>query len=148
MILVASFFCGLVFAVGLGISGMTDADTVLAFLDLAGGWDPTLAFVMVGAIGAHRLFYGSILRRESPLLGGAFHVPDRSGLDPRLLGGAVLFGLGWGMSGYCPGPAVVGTLSGAVQPVVLTIGMLIGMGLFEVVLDWRGGSQSSTVVDG
>jgi len=148
VILVASFFCGLLFAVGLGISGMTNADTVLAFLDLAGGWDPTLAFVMVGAIGAHRLFYGPILRRESPLLGQAFHVPDRTELDSRLLGGAVLFGLGWGMSGYCPGPAVVGTLSGAAEPLVLIIGMLVGMGLFEVVQGRQGGAQLESVVDG
>ena len=146
--LFASFLCGLVFAVGLGVSGMTNADTVLAFLDLAGGWDPTLAFVMVGAIGAHRLFYGAILRRDSPLLGGAFQVPNRLEIDPRLAGGAVLFGLGWGLSGYCPGPAVVATASGAVEPVVLTIGMLVGMGLFEGLPALRGRGREAAVADG
>lgn len=139
MILLSAFVSGVVFAIGLGISGMTNADTVLAFLDLAGGWDPTLAFVMVGAIGAHRLVYGAILRREAPVLGGSFNLPEQTSIDRSLLLGAGLFGLGWGMSGYCPGPAVVGTISGTVEPVVLALGMVVGMGLYEGLSARRGG---------
>ena len=135
----APFVCGVVFALGLGISGMTNADTVLAFLNLAGTWDPTLAFVMVGAIGAHRLLYGPILRRGSPLLEPAFHLPAATGLDRPLLVGATLFGLGWGLSGYCPGPAVVSTVTGATEAVTFSVAMIAGMALHKAL-----GTDSTT----
>ncbi|MDP6932359.1 MAG: YeeE/YedE family protein [Myxococcota bacterium] len=130
MKLVASFASGVIFALGLGLAGMTDADTVLAFLNLAGTWDPTLAFVMVGAIGVHRLLYGWITRREEPILEDQFHLPVVQGIDRPLLGGAALFGLGWGLSGYCPGPAVVSVVSGSVEAVSFTGAMLVGVVLY------------------
>ena len=129
MKLLASFFCGVVFALGLGISGMTHADTVLAFLNLAGTWDPTLAFVMVGAIGAHRLLYGWIIRREAPVLEDTFHLPDATEIDRPLLAGAALFGLGWGLSGYCPGPAVVSVVTGSNEALAFSVAMLAGVAL-------------------
>lgn len=129
MKLLAPFVCGAVFALGLGISGMTNADTVLAFLNLAGTWDPTLAFVMVGAIGTHRLVYGFITRRASPVLESTFHLPTATDLDRPLLAGAALFGLGWGLSGYCPGPAVVSTVTGAPEAITFAVAMLAGIAL-------------------
>jgi uncharacterized membrane protein YedE/YeeE len=129
MKLLVPFVCGMVFALGLGISGMTNADTVLAFLNLAGTWDPTLAFVMVGAIGAHRLVYGPIMRRASPVLESTFHLPTATEMDRPLLAGAALFGLGWGLSGYCPGPAVVSTVTGAPEAITFAVAMIAGMAL-------------------
>jgi hypothetical protein len=125
--LLASFACGVVFALGLGIAGMTNADTVLAFLNLAGTWDPTLAFVMVGAIGIHRLLYGWITRREAPILEESFHLPVSQGIDRSLLVGAALFGLGWGLSGYCPGPAVVSVVAGSEEALSFAVAMLAGV---------------------
>ena len=129
MKLLVPFVCGAVFALGLGIAGMTNADTVLAFLNLAGTWDPTLAFVMVGAIGTHRLVYGPITRRASPVLEPTFHLPAATELDRSLLAGAALFGLGWGLSGYCPGPALVSTVTGAPEAITFAVAMLAGMAL-------------------
>ncbi len=105
--LLPPFVGGFVFALGLGISGMTDADKVLGFLNLAGDWDPALAFVMVGAIGVHLILYRLIVRRPSPLFGDRFHLPTRRDISPRLLTGAAIFGVGWGMGGFCPGPGLV-----------------------------------------
>jgi len=93
--LIASFVGGLVFALGLGVSGMTDANKIIGFLNLAGDWDPSLAFVMVGAIGVHLLLYRLILKRKSPLFADCFHVPTRRDINPKLVGGSALFGMGW-----------------------------------------------------
>ena len=127
---VSVFACGIIFALGLGISGMTDANKVINFLNVASGqWDPSLAFVMVGAIGAHRLLYGPITRRASPVLEPTFHLPTATDLDRPLLAGAALFGLGWGLSGYCPGPAVVSTVTGAPEAITFAVAMLAGIAL-------------------
>ena len=107
----AAFFGGVLFALGLGISGMTDANKVIHFLNLAGDWDPSLAFVMVGAIGVHLILFRLILRRPTPLYDVTFHLPTAKGLDAKLLGGSALFGVGWGLGGFCPGPGLV-SLSG------------------------------------
>jgi len=93
--LIASFVGGLVFALGLGVSGMTDANKIIGFLNLAGDWDPSLAFVMVGAIGVHLLLYRLILKRKSPLFADCFHVPPRRDINPKLVGGSARFGMGW-----------------------------------------------------
>ena len=95
---------GALFGVGLVLSGMTRADKVIGFLDLFGDWDPTLAFVMMGAIAMHLTLYRIILRRQSPLWGDRFHVPTRRDISPQLVVGAAIFGVGWGLGGYCPGP--------------------------------------------
>lgn len=113
--LVAAAVSGVVFAFGLALSGMTNPAKVIGFLDVTGAWDPSLAFVMGGAIGTHFFVARWALKRKSAghssLLGAAFDVPARQTIDGKLLAGAALFGLGWGASGYCPGPAIVGAAS-------------------------------------
>ena len=101
-----AFVSGLLFAVGLTISKMTDPQTVLAFLDLAGAWEPSLALVMLGAIGSYGLLAPLALRRSRPLLASRFVLPRSERVDRRALVGAVIFGAGWGLAGYCPGPAI------------------------------------------
>jgi len=124
-----AFVAGAVFAVGLAIAEMTKPDKVIAFLDLAGDWDPSLAFVMVGAIGFHAVTYRLISRREAPILAAVFHIPSRQDLDKSLLVGASLFGAGWGLGGFCPGPAVASIGSAAVEVGVFVIAMMVGMWL-------------------
>lgn len=130
MRLISSFLCGLLFALGLGISGMTRPDKVIGFLDVAGNWDPTLAFVMAGALAVVLPAFFWILRQPAPLLGGDFALPQKHKMEGRLLGGAALFGAGWGLSGYCPGPAIVSlvTLHGSVIAFVLAMvgGLVLG----------------------
>ena len=124
-----SFLAGLVFAIGLGVGGMTQPAKVLAFLDVAGRWDPSLALVMAGAIAVYAPVSHWALRRSAPLFASRFQVPARRDLDASLIGGAVLFGLGWGLAGYCPGPALVSLASGASGVVLFVAAMLAGMGL-------------------
>lgn len=116
---------GAVFALGLVISGMVDPGRVTAFLDVTGDWDPTLAFVMAGAIAVHAPLARLVRRRSAPLFDGKFHLPERTKIEPRLVLGAALFGIGWGLSGYCPGPALVSLGSGA-APILVFIGAMIG----------------------
>jgi uncharacterized protein len=122
---------GFVFALGLGISGMTQPSKVVGFLDLFGSWDPSLMFVMVGAIGVHLLLYRLARRRKSPLLAAQWHVPTKNEITPALVIGAVLFGMGWGLAGFCPGPAVTSLASFEIKPFVFTLSMLMGMVLFQ-----------------
>lgn len=131
--LLAAFSGGLVFALGLGISGMTDADKVLGFLNLAGDWDPSLAFVMAGAIGVHLVLYKRIIRRQSPIFDGSFHIPSRRDITPQLVGGAALFGVGWGLGGFCPGPGLVSLSGLGSSAAVFVVFMLSGMGLQKLV---------------
>jgi uncharacterized protein len=125
--LLASFLCGLVFGAGLLISGMTQPDKVLGFLDLFGAWDATLAFVMAGAVAVTATGFALARRRGSPLLAEKLRWPDRSDIDASLVTGAVLFGVGWGLVGLCPGPALV-NLAGLSGPVLIfVIAMTAGM---------------------
>ncbi|MFT5685506.1 MAG: putative membrane protein YedE/YeeE [Myxococcota bacterium] len=130
---IAIFFAGLIFALGLGISGMTQPAKVVGFLDVTGSWDPSLAFVMVGAIGVHMVAYRLVPRMTSPIFAAEFGVPTRSDVNGRLLGGAVLFGLGWGLGGFCPGPALVSLASGASTVLMFVGGMLGGMTLMNII---------------
>jgi uncharacterized protein len=130
---IAAFISGVIFALGLGISGMTQPAKVTAFLDIAGNWDPSLAFVMVGAILVHAALYRLIRRRPTPLFASTFTVPTRTDIDARLVGGAALFGIGWGLGGFCPGPAVTSLASGNTAVVIFVISMLAGMYLFKLV---------------
>jgi len=107
----AAGVCGLLFGLGLLVSGMTDPNKVLGFLDVFGAWDPTLVWVMVGAIGVHALAYRLIRRRSASLFASGFRIPTRRDVDVKLVFGAALFGVGWGLSGYCPGPSLVALAS-------------------------------------
>lgn len=126
-----SFFVGFTFALGLGISGMTRPDIVQGFLDIFGNWDPRLMGVMVGAIGLHFVTFRLIVRRPAPVCGASFDLPEKKSLDRRLIVGAILFGVGWGWAGICPGPGIVGLASGK-MPFLLFVGsMLVGMKGFQ-----------------
>ncbi|WP_008316476.1 DUF6691 family protein [Leptolyngbya sp. PCC 6406] len=117
---------GLMFGLGLGISQMMDRDRVLGFLDLAGAWDPTLAFAMGGAVIVTLITFRFILKRSHPLLGGRFYLPSRNTIDPVLLGGAALFGIGWGIAGYCPGPGIAALTLGIWNPVLFLLSLIAG----------------------
>ncbi len=136
-VIAASYFgVGLLFAAGLGISGMTSPEKVVSFLDVSGNWDPSLALVMVGAIGVHLAMYRWIVNRPSPLMALHFGIPTRQDITPRLLLGAVMFGLGWGLGGYCPGPGLVGAGAGAGDALLFSGAMMVGMQAFQVVDRW------------
>lgn len=123
---IASFGTGLVFGLGLALSGMTNPAKVTGFLDVTGRWDPTLAWVMAGAVTCCGLLSWAARQRRSPLLEPKFHVPEIRDLDTRLLSGAVIFGIGWGVCGVCPGPAIVSLGSGGVWPFVFVFAMALG----------------------
>ncbi|MFT5683343.1 MAG: putative membrane protein YedE/YeeE [Myxococcota bacterium] len=131
--ILAALASGLMFGIGLGVSGMTQADKVIGFLDLSDAWDPSLALVMGGAIGVHLLLYRLILRRPTPLLAEAFGIPTRRDISGRLVAGSALFGVGWALGGYCPGPGLISTASGAGNAVAFVVTMTAGMLLFQVV---------------
>ena len=135
--MLTSFVSGVVFAVGLGIGGMTQPAKVIGFLDFAGNWDPSLAFVMIGAISVHAFLYRVIRKRASPLFSSAFSLPTRTNIDLSLVGGAVIFGLGWGLAGFCPGPALTSLASGNFSPVIFSAGMIAGMFLYGFVGGFR-----------
>jgi len=145
-----AFFAGLVFALGLCLSGMTHPSKVLGFLDVTGAWDPSLAFVMAGAVGVAAIAFRLARRWSAPFAGRSFLVPARSGrIDARLLAGAALFGAGWGMSGLCPGPAVTSLASGQIGAVIFVASMAFGMVLFQLALRVslaRAGSESGTPI--
>ncbi len=122
-----AFAAGLLFALGLGLSGMTRPSKVLGFLDLSGTWDPSLLFVMIGAIAVYATAYRLVMRRARPLAAPRFDVPPKRPIDRRLVFGALLFGGGWGLGGYCPGPALVGVATGVITPIVFVASMLAGV---------------------
>jgi len=125
--LLSAFAAGLLFALGLGISGMTQPSRVLGFLDVAGAWDPSLAFVMMGALGTHLVLLRVILRRTGPIFSGRFQIPTQKDIDRPLVLGAALFGIGWGLGGYCPGPALVSLVTLGTPVLVLVAAMAMGM---------------------
>ncbi|MDW7746237.1 DUF6691 family protein [Halomonas sp.] len=120
---IMGYVAGLIFGLGLAISGMTDPARVLGFLDVAGAWDPTLMFVLGGAVITNFIGYRLVLRRPNPVFGEHFQLPTRQDIDGRLIGGAALFGIGWGLSGYCPGPAFA-SIAGLSGPL---LAMLVAM---------------------
>jgi len=132
MHILSALIVGLVFGIGLIVSGMTDPSKVLGFLDLAGNWDPSLAFVMGGAILVGLLAFRVAGRRERSLLGEAMRLPTATRIDRRLVLGSLAFGAGWGLAGYCPGPALASLASGGAKPLVFTAAMVAGMGVFEL----------------
>jgi uncharacterized membrane protein YedE/YeeE len=141
----ASFVCGLLFGFGLLVSGMTNPLKVLGFLDLFGRWDPTLAFVMAGAAGVSAVGYATARSLGAPLLAARSLWPARTNIDAPLIGGAVLFGVGWGLAGICPGPALVnlGTLSPRIA--VFVVAMTLGILLHDA---WRRLRHAAVRLDG
>ena len=116
---------GLLFAVGLGIAGMSDPNKVLDFLDLAGSWDPSLALVMAGAIAVYMPVYRKLKGKDAPRWSERFHWPTKTDIDGRLVAGSLFFGVGWGIAGFCPGPAIVAT-SAATVPVLVFFAAMVG----------------------
>ena len=132
MIALASLLAGLVFGLGLIVSGMANPAKVLGFLDLAGHWDPSLAFVMAGAIAVGAIAFAVANRRAVSILGAEMRLPSARHIDRRLVLGSVLFGIGWGVAGFCPGPALVSLGMGEIKALVFVAAMLMGMGAFEL----------------
>lgn len=131
MAILFQFAVGLTFGLGLLLSGMSDPAKVLNFLDFAGigsgNWDPSLAFVMAGAISVNVIGYRLVLRQSRPLLDETFHLPTQQGLDLRILSGPAIFGLGWGLAGFCPGPALTALGFGSSAAVIFVAAMAVGM---------------------
>jgi uncharacterized membrane protein YedE/YeeE len=133
MVYVTALLAGLLFGVGLIVSGMGNPAKVLGFLDLAGAWDPSLMLVMVGAIGVAATAFGLAKRRSVSLLGTPMCLPTANKPDRRLAVGAIVFGIGWGVAGFCPGPALLGLGMGLPKAMVFVGGMLAGMLVFELI---------------
>ena len=127
----SAFGVGLLFGVGLIISGMTDPSKIIGFLDLAGAWDPSLAFVMGGAVLVGLAAFRYARKRAVSFLGAAMHLPTARHIDPQLILGSLALGIGWGLAGYCPGPAVVALGAGQDKAVVFVVAMIAGMELYE-----------------
>ena len=127
-----AFAVGLLFGIGLIVSQMADPAKVLGFLDLTGAWDPSLAFVMAGAIGVGLVAFRVARGRSTSLIGAPMALPTNQAVDRRLVLGSVLFGIGWGIAGFCPGPALVALGFGATKAVVFVVAMLAGMFVFEL----------------
>lgn len=126
-----ALIAGIIFGVGLGLSQMIDRQRVLGFLDLAGNWDPTLLFVLGGAVAVTVISFRFVLNRNTPLLSAQFYVPTRQDIDWRLIAGAALFGIGWGIAGYCPGPGIAALATGDRNPVFFLLSMVAGMIVFN-----------------
>jgi hypothetical protein len=136
---VSAFFAGLVFGFGLLISGMANPAKVLGFLDLAGAWDPSLALVMAGAVAVAAIAFALAGKRTAALLGAPMALPSNRNIDPRLVVGSLAFGVGWGLVGFCPGPALVALGTGHLKALVFVAAMLAGMFVFELIERARSG---------
>ena len=140
------FIVGLLFGWGLLLSGMTDPGKVQGFLDIAGHWDPSLAFVMGGAILVGFFAFAVARKRTSTFVGGALHLPTRNDVDKPLVIGSLIFGAGWGLAGFCPGPGIVSMAAGQPKAIVFVVAMLAGMVAFQ--LTDRAGSRVPTTNPG
>lgn len=128
----AALTVGILFSIGLGVSGMTQPEKVFGFLDLFGNWNSSLAFVMIGAISIHAIAYRQIIRRQTPLFSRYWHMPIKTKITPRLIFGSFLFGVGWALAGYCPGPALTSLASFKIRSILFFASMISGMFLFRV----------------
>jgi len=133
MLMLSSLLAGLVFGLGLIVSGMANPAKVLGFLDLAGSWDPSLAFVMAGAIAVGFFAFLLAKKRRLSLLGAEMKLPAAGRIDRRLVAGSLLFGVGWGLAGFCPGPGLVALGMGEPKAAVFVLAMLAGMATFELI---------------
>jgi len=127
-----ALFAGLIFGLGLLVSGMANPEKVIGFLNIFGRWDPSLAFVMGGAIFVGVFSFRYIVKREKTLLGGILHLSNEKSINKRLIFGSLIFGLGWGVAGFCPGPALVSVGMGSLKGVLFVIAMLAGMLTFKL----------------
>lgn len=127
MRLIASYISGLIFGIGIAISGMANPAKVLNFFDVAGTWDPSLIFVMGGALITTAIGYVLVLRRPAPVFDARFHLPTRRDLDARLIGGSALFGVGWGIAGFCPGGALPAIGTGRAEVLIFVAALLAGI---------------------
>ena len=143
--LFASLLAGLVFGLGLIVSSMADPAKVMGFLDLGGAWDPSLAFVMAGAIGVGALAFATARKRTVSFLGSAMKLPMSSDIDGQLVIGSVVFGIGWGIAGFCPGPGLVALGMGEIKALVFVVAMLLGMSVFELLERRRQRKQCTSL---
>ncbi len=127
---------GIIFGLGLSLSQMINPNKVINFLDITGNWDPSLAFVMMGALAITLLSFRWVLKRPAPLLESGFHTSKRTTVDKSLLGGAVIFGIGWGMSGFCPGPAIANLGVGSIEAIVMVMSIYAGF-LYQKLFDTK-----------
>lgn len=141
---IASLFAGLIFGLGLIVSGMANPEKVLGFLDIAGAWDPSLAFVMGGAVIVGLVSFTIARKRTLSFLGFNMKLPTNTHIDKRLIIGSMMFGLGWGIAGFCPGPALVAFGAGEIKGVVFVASMVAGMILFEIAERLRASSVTNT----
>jgi hypothetical protein len=143
MAVIIQFAIGLVFGLGLVISGMSNPAKVLNFLDLAaignGTWDPSLAFVMMGAVATAFIGFRLVLKRPRPVFAETFHLPARSDIDPRVITGPAIFGVGWGLAGLCPGPAFVALGYGTSASILFVIAMFVGMAIARMLANRQPG---------
>jgi uncharacterized membrane protein YedE/YeeE len=130
---ISEFVVGLLFGLGLMLSGMTDPGKVIGFLDLFGNWDPSLALVMGGAIAVGFFAFALAKKRTTNFFGGALHLPKSTQIDKRLIWGNVMFGAGWGLAGFCPGPALVSMATGQDKALVFVLSMVLGMIVYELI---------------
>ena len=130
---ISEFVVGLIFGLGLMLSGMTDPGKVIGFLDLFGNWDPSLALVMGGAIAVGFFAFALAKKRTTNFLGGALHLPKSTQIDKRLIWGNLMFGAGWGLAGFCPGPALVSMAAGQDKALVFVLSMVFGMIVYELI---------------
>ncbi len=144
MAAVFAFVAGLIFGLGLIVSGMVNPTKILAFLDIAGKWDPSLALVMVGAIAVGLVAFALARRRTMSVLGLPMQLPSARTIDARLVGGSLVFGIGWGLAGFCPGPALVALGAGYPKAAVFVAAMLLGMGVFELIERQRARAPSAS----
>ncbi|MBW7837755.1 MAG: YeeE/YedE family protein [Sphingomonadales bacterium] len=131
----AALASGILFGLGLGVSRMIDPSKVQGFLDVAGAWDATLLVVMVSALAVYAVGYRLVMRRPKPILGDVFHVPTRRDVDARLVLGSAIFGIGWGLAGFCPGPALTALVLGRTEVLLFIVAMLVGAALHDVLIE-------------
>lgn len=142
MYVLSAFVAGLVFGIGLIVSGMVNPAKVLGFLDVAGAWDPSLALVMGGAVAVGAVAFALAQRRGTTLLGTPMALPTARTIDRRLVMGSLVFGVGWGLAGFCPGPALVALGVGKIKALVFVAAMLAGMALFDLAERARGDGET------
>jgi len=140
---VSAFFAGLLFSVGLVVGGMTQPSKVVGWLDFFGDWDPSLAFVMGGAVLVHTLLFRLVTKRESPVVAEVFQVPTRRDFTPRLVIGSALFGVGWGLGGFCPGPGIVSVPTLGSEALAFVVAMAAGVVLHETMDHYRSKKRAA-----